>query len=216
MFQIGQAGVEGGGDGGHPFDHLVEELPAHYRRLSKHPSSVALEPVDPGRDDAPHRCRHLGAVQRAFDPPALATCRQGPGLDQGVDDLLDEEGVAIGTVDDKANHLARRVVDLQQGGEQLACLTRRQGSELDLTDTCECAFEGGAVVGDHHRRDGDRGDETIDDGDGRGVHPVEVLEDEHRGCSRAERVDHCHKRLEEAVLKGVLVQGSVFALGEPV
>lgn len=125
VLEVGQARVERGSDGGDPLYHLVEELSSHHRRLPKHPSPGGVQPIDPGRDHPPDRRGHLGTLQLAGDSPAVVVAAQSAGLDQGVDDLLDEERIPVGAGDDEADQLARGVVDLQERGEHLTRLARR-------------------------------------------------------------------------------------------
>ena len=119
VLEVGKAGVEGGRRRRHPFDHLVQELASNHRCLPQHLAPIAVEAVDPGGDDATHRRREIGFDQRAGEDETVVTGDQGPGLDQRVDDLLDEERIPVGAFHHEFDQLIGQGVIVQQRRQHL-------------------------------------------------------------------------------------------------
>ena len=115
------------GDGA---QHAVEEAAPDDRGGAQHVLEVVVQPVDAGHDDPLDRVRDGDVSTRAVasQRPLAASWTHGPGVDQGTDDLFDEEGVALGPADDRLPDAGREVVDLEQVVDQPGALPGRGGA----------------------------------------------------------------------------------------
>src|SRR5713226_361996 len=90
------------------------------------------EAVNAGGEDGVDRGRHLEARDRADKPILTALARESSRFNQGADALLQEQRVALGTVDQEPlEGLESRVVP-EQAGHQVFRARRRQGVDPQL------------------------------------------------------------------------------------
>ena len=82
----------------------VDVAPDH-RRRGKHPSGVGIELGETPRDQAGHGRWH-GRGRRAGHGPTGAVGYEHAGVDEPDEQLLDEQGEAVGVLDDVARHVA--------------------------------------------------------------------------------------------------------------
>ncbi len=120
--EIRQGRIELIGRGRHLPDDVVEELPSDDRCFLEHAPPAGLETIDPGRDHAADRRRHICVDEAARDAPAAVGFDECARLDQRVDDLLEVEGIAVGTRGQEVDQLLRRRVRVEERRGELSRL----------------------------------------------------------------------------------------------
>ncbi len=188
----------GVGEGHHVGQQVVLDLapadrarPQHRRGAHGHP----FHPADHGVAQVRrHRCaRVVGEAGRQ---------------------LLDEQRVAVGALDDAGDDLGgrRRV---EQGAQQLGDVARTESDELEVAGaaagqlgrelpqrvTRRDVLAAVGADGAHGQRAGVAGEER-DQVERRAVGPVQVLEHQHHRARRHEPLDHREEQLEQASLTG--------------
>ena len=182
------AGVEAGGDG----EQVVRDLAAGDARDPHGLAGVVVEPVEADEEE-------VGQVL-------------GKGLAHagGADELLDEEGVALGAVDDRLE-LEVGEADRRQLGDEHADVVVAERAELEALDAADpgplgdLAAERVAavqVVGAVRRDDGDRavegpGEEEAEQVAGGLVGPVAVLDHDEQGAELGDGLEQRVHRAEQ-------------------
>ena len=90
------------------------------------------EAVDASGQDRLRRGRKLQGLDRAREPVGTAFPRESPRLDQGPHALLEEEGIALRTVDQESAEILKPSASPEQGLQQLRRTGQRQGVEPHL------------------------------------------------------------------------------------
>jgi len=88
-------------------DRLEEreaELSAQHRRRHQRVVRVGLEPVDPGEDHPLDRRRDLD-LDLVVEPPSLTLAHERARVHERPDELLEEERVALGVLEDPSLHV---------------------------------------------------------------------------------------------------------------
>ena len=98
----------------------------------KQPLVLGWQPVDPRRQDRLRRRRDLPRLRRPRHPIGPPIPNEHLGLHQRLHALLEEEGVALGPLDQRALEGLERPVLAQQGGEQLFGGLGRQRIDPEL------------------------------------------------------------------------------------
>lgn len=80
------------------------------RGLLENLASGARQPIEPRQEEGLDARRNLDLPVARDLPPSRAVADKLAVLDQAADDLLDEQGIAAGTLDDAASHLGRKAV----------------------------------------------------------------------------------------------------------
>ena len=140
------------------------------------------QPVDARREDRLHRRRDLPRVRRLRHPIRPALPDEHLGLHEGPHALLQEEGVALGPLDQHPLERLEGPVLAQQGGEQGLGALGRQRVDPQL-EVVGLAAPGVLVLGPVVDEEQDAGgrqalDEAVEQRLGLGVDPVEILEEE--------------------------------------
>ena len=86
------------------------------------------KPVDARRQHRLHRRRHLNGRQRLCQAVCPRFAHQHPGLHQGADALLQEEGVALGARNQERLERCQAGVVAQQGLQEPSALAGGSGS----------------------------------------------------------------------------------------
>ena len=182
--QLAELRVELDARGDDRLEHPSQEAPPHHRRDLQDLLDVLLQPVDPGQDDPLDRLRHgdgLGPLRRA---PA--------------DDLLEEERVALGALEEALGLGGRHHPGTHEALQQLAALLAGERGEGDLGEDLRIgalaeaaqALEWPLAVGpadaDDQKRDlAHERQQVLDELGGGLVDPVEVLDHQrHRALPR--------------------------------
>ncbi len=95
LLELGQELGEPLGEPGHPLEEPAEELTPDDRRELHGPLAVLAEPVQARHDDALDGVGHVQGARAFRDPIAIALAPQDPEVEQGLGDLLDEQGHAV-------------------------------------------------------------------------------------------------------------------------
>ena len=136
LLQLGQALAQlaaGLADG---FQHAVEETAPDYRGQLQRLLGLFVETVD-AREDQP--LQRVGQ-QHLVDPPhqlpgaVIRVAHEHPVADQGADDFLHEEGVALGLAQDLFAQGLRQVEAARQVVHEHGAVLRRQRCELDVVE----------------------------------------------------------------------------------
>ena len=157
------------------------------RRLQQVPL-LGRQPIDPRRQHRLHRRRDLqrrGVLRHVILP---APASQDPGLDQCPHALLQEEGVALGPLDQQARERGQARVIAEQDVQQLVGTGRRQRieSQLRVVALLPPAVLILAPVRDEQQqaRAGQALDQAVQQRLGLGVDPVQVLDEQEQGAAR--------------------------------
>ena len=182
---IGQ--VRGGLDRG---ERPLSELHADHRRHPEQVARVRRQPVDP-------RQQHLVDRLRQGRAAGIA----------GAHQLLEEERVPTGPMEQRLRPLRLDVVARCERGHQLAGLVVAQPVEVHLL-VVRATRPSVRPAGPMERQHEDRGlrhhgEQLVEDGEGRGIGPVEVVEHDELRLDRGPGADHGGQRLDEEALAGV-------------
>src|SRR5262249_54479883 len=75
------------------------DVPTDHRRCLKQSLLLGLEPVDPGGEQRLHRYRDVNITDIRREAVGTPPAHESSRLRQGVDTLLQKEGVALGALD---------------------------------------------------------------------------------------------------------------------
>ena len=146
------------------------------RRLSS-----GEQAVDPGGQDGLDRGRHLDVGEDLRQPVRAALADERLGLDQRPNALLQEEGIALGPLDQDRREGLDRPVLAKEAVEQLDGALGRQRIEPELGVVGLAApavlVLGPVVDEEQEPRRRQALDEAVQQRLGLGVDPVEILED---------------------------------------
>ena len=177
--------------------HLV---PDDRCRLEQ-PLVLGQEPIDPSCQDGLNGGRDLNRPERFHQAMGSAFADQGLGLHQGPHALLEEEGIALGPLDEKLLERLECAVGTQEGLEEVLSALGAQRVKPELRVVGLAAPQVlvfGAVVDEQEKPGGGQAlDEAIQEDLGLGVDPVQVLEEQY------ERLDLALP--EQQTLHGVVV-----------
>jgi hypothetical protein len=179
-----------------PLQQTQCELASDHRRHLDRPLRLLVEPVDPRHQHVLDAVgdRNLGQIACELDTALLdsehALLQQRPG------DLLDEEGIPLGLLDDELAELRRQFGRLDDGAGHGRHLGLRERLERDpdvVAPVAEWMLVAGPVREQEARpRGGDRIDQELEELLGGGVDPVQVLDHEDERlplrCPQEERV----------------------------
>ena len=110
-------------DGGGPEDS------ADHRGCLKDPLVLTVQEVEARRQDRLHRVGDHDSLDVVDGAPSIALANEVPLVDQLAHDLLQEEGVAFGPLEDPGVHRRREVVDREQLVHESVRLLRRKRIE---------------------------------------------------------------------------------------
>ena len=186
--------VRGGVAGCREQQRLVHRRAAH-RRVLHEPLRIVAERIDAGEQEVAQRGREPGRIAAVPDDP---------------DQLLDEEGVAIGSGEDGLHHALPRG-DAEDRRGELADLVEVEAAELQVPDgphPLPADHEGTErmppvqLVGPVRHEERDRHaaeclDEVRGEVEGGAVGPVQVLEDDEQRLIGSEALEQAQHRLEQ-------------------
>jgi hypothetical protein len=101
------------------------ERTAEHGRGKQRVARAGIQPVDPRDDDFLDGRRDLD-LDLVVEPPAVVLVHERAGIDQRPDDLLEEEGIALGRLEDPPLHLRRELEPADQRAEELPPAAARQ------------------------------------------------------------------------------------------
>jgi hypothetical protein len=104
------------------------------------------EPVDAGGEHGLHAGRHLDLVEGTDEAPRAGPTGERPVLDEGPNDLFDEERVATGPLGHEAQQRREGEVDAEEPAQQLPDGVVAEGGEGELA-IVGVAHPGGGEVG---------------------------------------------------------------------
>ena len=107
------------------------ELPPQHGRRHQRVVRVGLQAVDPGEDDLLDGRRDLD-LDRVVEPPPLALAHERPRVHERPHELLEEERVPLGRLEDPPLHLVRQGPGPDERVEQFAVGVARERLERDL------------------------------------------------------------------------------------
>ena len=189
----------------------LREALADYGSGSQHSLLSLFEAIDACRQDRSHRGSDLDLCDRLDESVAAARALEGAFLDEKLDELFDEEGVALGALVDPFGQTLERGVATEQVAQQLVDGLGRQRREGKLV-VLRAALEGRPVLGpkveqEKRARVGYDLDERIDEGLGGAVDPMEILDQDDRGALGAARVHQARDDAEDAALANFRIDG---------
>ena len=169
--------------------HRLEQGERHVRpddgRGLEQALLVGGQAVDAGGQDRLHRRGHLDAGQGCHQAVGAALADQHVGLDQRADALLQEEGVPFRPLDQERQERTQGGVVPQEGVQEGVRALRRQRVEPELGvegPAPPAVLVFGAVVDEEEDpRCRKALDETVQQGLGLGIDPVQILEHEEQG-----------------------------------
>ncbi len=173
-----------------------------------------LEPVDPREDDLLDRRRDLDR-DLVDEPPALAVRHERAGVDQRTDELLEEERVPLGGLEDPPLHLVgkrssvadERVKQLAPGvarqrlERHLARPVRELAGAVSFTRHDGWSRSGRGRQHEQERRHFGVREQALEQLQRGRVRPVQVLEDDATGPSSRESREQLAHDLERPVLQ---------------
>ena len=158
------------------------------------------EPVDPSGQDRLDRRRDLNARERVGEAIGAALPGQHLRLDQRADALLQEERVPLGALDQEVLERPKGGVRAQERVQQGLGALGRQGVEPELRVVGLAApamrVLGAVVHEEEHPGRRQALDQTVQDGLGLAVDPVEVLEDDEQRLDLALAQEQTLDRLQ--------------------
>ena len=176
----------------HGRERVEGERPTDHRRRCQHLAVLGTEQIEPTSDDEPHALRHLGVADLEPRAPRPVVIEQSTAVPKVAEQLLGEEGVALGLGEHQVDQLRRRLAPGPGREHGLHLLAREQlRPEIGGADITEHRPDGCGertaglefVVAerpDHEHRN-TRGSTTdvTQQQQRRLVGPVEILEGEH-------------------------------------
>jgi hypothetical protein len=168
-----------------PLGNRVEQperdvLPDDRRRLENGPVR-RRQPVDARGQHRLHRRRHLDRRQGSRQPVGAALPDQRPGLDERPDALLQEERIALCSLDQHALERIESDVGPDQRAEELSGVIVRQGIEPELRVVGAAAplvrILRPVVHEEQHPGRRQALDQRVEQRLGLGIDPVEIFED---------------------------------------
>ncbi len=198
------------GDG---LEQRQPELPPQHRRRHERLVGARGEAVDAGEDDLLDGRWDLD-VDRVVESPDLRLADERADVDEGPDDLLEEERVALGRLEDAALHLRGQGGPADEGAQELPSGVARERVERDLAGAvgklaCGRLLDPPGVMvalgaagqheeqGRHLRVD----EEPLKELERGGVGPVQVLEGDRDGSVLGQAHDQGPEHLERPVLQ---------------
>ena len=165
---------------------LVEHLPGHGGPFQHRPLGP-LQPVQPGGEQRLDAGRDAEVVQAGGDPAAVPAA-QPALLDQGGQQLLQEQGVALGRPGDRAGGRLGQGYRAGQGGQQLGRLgvaerLQQQGGGVQLAPGPAGPVLQELGPGHGHQQDGGAAavvGHVLDQVEQARLGPVEVVEHHHQ------------------------------------
>ena len=189
-----------------------------HERAALHPTDLAEQPVVDALADGQHAQDVLGRGVELLDADhervAQRHRQRAAAVDAGREQLLGEERVALAagvqTVDEAV--VGRLAEDVLQRGGQLVAAQRLEGDAVDRRVALDlrqerpqwvAAMQLVEAVGQDHEDPlaAERAGEERDEGPGRGIGPVEILEHEDDRRLAAEAVEEGEHGLEEPALR---------------
>src|SRR5262244_2530830 len=165
------------------------DVPTNHGRRLEQSLLLRLEPVDPGGEQRLHRCRDVNLADIRCEAVRTPFAEEGSCLRQGMDTLLQEEGVSLGALDEEALQRCKAGVLSHQALEECLCTLRHERSDTKLADAGLAPPAGvilGPIVheGEHrHRRHAFQ--QAVQEGLCLRIDPVKILEHEHEGLHAA-------------------------------
>ena len=178
-------------------------LRADDRRGLQQPLLLRRQPVDARRQHRLHRGRHLDRRERLRQAIGAPLADQHLRLHQGADALLQEEGVALGALDQALLERLQAGIVPQQGLQQ--CLGARRGQRVEpelgvVGLAAPAVLVLGAVVDQQEQTGGGQAlDQAVEERLGLGVDPVQVLEDQEQRLHLALAQQQALERLQGAL-----------------
>jgi hypothetical protein len=166
--------------GGHGGEDRLGERPSDHRGHLERRLLPLGKPVDTGGRRRLHGGRHPHVAQRAREPGGAGCTVEGPILHQGAHQLLDEERIAAGALDDVGQQGGEGRVGPEEIAQELADRAGPQGGDRKLAVirlTHPVRRELRPEVGQHQRPSpGVQVDQVAQEGGALWVEPVEVLD----------------------------------------
>ena len=200
-----------------PVHHRLQEgqteLPPEHGRGHQRVSCAGVEPVDPRQDDLLDRGRDLerDVVDEA---PAVLVVRHRAGVHERPDQLLQEERIALGGLEDAALHVGGERALAHERVEQLASGIARQRLQRHVGDPVRelagrvllrspprvIALQAG---GQHQEERGALrvAEQPLEQLERRGIRPVEILQHDGQRPRLGESRDDLSDDLERPVLQ---------------
>ena len=167
-----------------PRHRAVPEDAADDSRALRDPLLLWRQQVEPGEDHRLHVVRDLDVLDRRDRTPTAVLVHEQPLVDQVTDDLLEEERVPLGPLEDPLAHGRRQPVDVQQGRDETCALLARQRVERQRAEAATTtapvrprAQEVGTRRAQEQDRPLDALGELVEEVEHRRVRPVDVLDD---------------------------------------
>jgi hypothetical protein len=117
---------------GHPLQDFVQKRPPDDRGLLENPPRLFLETIEPCQDHPVDRGGYVGLPERTGKLPPPIVPDQRFRLDQGVDHLLQIEGIPFRLLPDETLQLQGYIPGFQQGSRHLQGFRWRQVLQADL------------------------------------------------------------------------------------
>ncbi len=160
-----------------------------------------------------HGVRNGDLRGRRGSAPAVAGDHDRTRVHEPQDDLLEEERISLGRLDDGASENVGYVRRGKQPAHERGCLCLRQGLERDRRHAFAPGAEAGVSVhelgsgrGDDQQRPCRAGHEAVQHLDQRLTRPMKILDDEDRRSSRGKRRGEARPRSPELVGDGARLE----------
>jgi hypothetical protein len=188
----------------HGGEQRLSKLPADHRRRVEQLLLALRQPIDASREQRLHGPGNRELRDRPFEPEASARAAERSRLDQPLDHLLDEEGISCGPIAQVLRQAFQRGFASEPVPEELGdrCSLERPQRELLVVGAMHPVR---VVLGsevDNQQRAAllRRLGQHLDEGLGRRVDPVQVLEDDHGRLALAARSGEAAQEVEEPAL----------------